>query len=180
MSIHDSLARVADGGRSELERLYRRHDTGDLDFNEFLALAVTDGTRRSEAAASLASLAVAMEASRAGGELRPPTAPEWSDDPVGTVRMAVMEQTTTQSYALDPAAAMGICGAAVVMAAYQEATNRAMRDQQVEFYRREVEPDACEICADMADIILPVSHDQWHHKGCQCVAVPVSVKTRSY
>lgn len=175
MSIHDTLERLAGGGRGALESLARRYEDGDLEWDEFLALAVTDGARRRSAATGLADLAVSAEVSKLARQVKAPSGVLDDDDPAGHVRAAIIQQTTTASYAADPVTAMGIAGAALVMAAYQEATNRAMRDQMVEYYRRDVEPNACVICEDMDDIVLPVSHEAWHHTGCRCVSVPVSV-----
>ncbi|TLP75513.1 hypothetical protein [Nesterenkonia sphaerica] len=174
MSIHDTLTRLSDSARSRLEALARRLEAGELDWEEFHALATTEAARRSSAASSLAVLAVAAELSRLTGTPRSTSTARAGFDLEEAAYDAITEQTSTQSFDLDPVAAMGIAGAAIVMAAYQSTTHRAMTDQGVSFYRREVEPDACEICRDMADIVLPTTHQQWHHKGCRCVAVPVS------
>ncbi|RJN32908.1 hypothetical protein [Nesterenkonia natronophila] len=174
MSIHDTVARLSDTARTRLEALARRMDAEELTWDEFHALATTEAARRSSAASSLAVLAVAAELSRLTGRPRATSTPRPEFDLEEHAYDAITEQTGTQSFGLDPVAAMGIAGAAIVMAAYQSTTNRAMRDQGVSFYRRQVEHDACEICLDMADIVLPTTHQQWHHKGCRCVAVPVS------
>lgn len=174
MSIHDTVARLSDAARGRLAGLYARHEAGELSWDEFMALATTEATRRSQAASSVAVLAVAAELSRLSGRVRAPTGAVAGLDLEAAARGQINEQTTTQSFRADPVAAMGIAGAAIVMDAYQATTHRAMTDQRVSFYRRQVEPDGCVICRDMADIILPTTNQQWHHKGCRCIAVPVS------
>lgn len=174
MSIHDTVAQLSRAARARLEALAARLEAGEISWDEFHALATTEATRRSSAAASLAALAVSAELSRLARRPRSTSGARPDFDLEEHAYDAITEQTGTQSYALDPVAAMGIAGAAIVMDAYQSTTHRAMTDQGVSFYRREVEPDACEICRDMADIVLPTTHQSWHHKGCRCVAVPVS------
>lgn len=175
MSIHDTVARLSDAARARLEGLYARHDAGEISWDQFLALATTEATRRSSAASSLAVLAVSAELSRLSRRPRATSTARPDFDLEEHAYDTITEQTSTQSFGLNPVAAMGIAGAAIVMDAFQSTTNRAMTDQGVSYYRREVEPDACEICQDMDDIVLPVSHQSWHHKGCRCVSVPVSV-----
>ncbi|EXF24381.1 hypothetical protein BG28_06635 [Nesterenkonia sp. AN1] len=174
MSIHDTVARLSDTARERLAGLYARHEVGEISWDEFLALATTEATRRSQAASSVAVLAVAAELSRLSRRPRSTSTARPSFDLEGAARDQLLEQTGTQSFAQTPAIAMGIAGAAIVMDAYQETTNRAMRDQGVRYSRRVVEPDGCPICLDMADIVLPTSTPPWHHKGCRCIAVPVS------
>lgn len=174
MSIHSAVARLSDTARERLEALAARYEAGEISWDQFHALATTEATRRSSAASSLAVLAVAAELSRLSRRPRSTSTARPDFDLEEHAYDAITEQTGTQSFSLDPVTAMGIAGAAIVMDAYQSTTNRAMRDQNVSFYRREVEPDACEICLDMSDIVLPTTREQWHHKGCRCVAVPVS------
>lgn len=174
MSIHDTVARLSDSARARLEALAARMEAEEISWDEFHALATAEATRRSSAASSLAVLAVSAELSRLTGTPRSTSTARPEFDLEEHAYDMITEQTGTQSFGLDPVAAMGIAGAAIVMDAFQSTTHRAMTDQGVSFYRREVEPDACEICQDMADIILPTTHQQWHHKGCRCVAVPVS------
>ena len=176
MSVHDTVAKLSAGAREGVERLYQQHVDGDLDWDQFLALSAAAITRQAHRAGAVADLSVAAELTRMSGTLKVPTGVELELQ--ASVTEALQEQTQTQSFALDPVASMGVAGAAVVLAAYQDTAQSAMTRQGVEYWRREVEPNACEICQELADIILPTTHQFWHHKGCACVAVPVDPTER--
>lgn len=174
MSIHDTVATLSRETRTRLAALHGRYEDGELSWAQFMDLGAAEASRRSQAASSLAALAVAAELSRLSGRVRAPTGGGAGYDIETAARSQLNDQTSTQSYQQDGNNAMGIAGAAVVMAAYQDTTARSMRDQGITFSRRVVEPDACPICQDMADMVLPTSENHYHHKGCACIAVPVS------
>lgn len=175
MTIHETVANLSREARARVTALYARYEAEEITWEEFTDLAVSQTARSSQVAASLAVLAVSAELSRLTGGVRAPSTAGPGYDIEQAVRDEINGQTSTASFQADGATAMGIAGAAAVLGAYQATSQRAMKTEGATFYRREVGPDACPICQDLADIVLPTGREQWHHKGCACIAVPVSV-----
>lgn len=174
MSIHETVAKLSDSTRQALGRLYDRLQAGELDADQFRAAAVARLAQDQVRASSVAVLALSAALSRAEGQVQASPAPFAPDDPQQAAREALDEQESTQAYQRDPRSAYGIAAAAVVMDAYQHASARAMEETGTQFFRRQPGPDACPICIDMADHVIPADEAdrQWHHKGCTCTYTP--------
>lgn len=70
-------------------------------------------------------------------------------------------------------AALVVTGRAYTLGALQQGRQASLRGHEVRYWRRGVEPGACEICHDLADGILPMDQEPWFHKGCGCTQEPV-------
>lgn len=169
MRLHDTVERLNQAVRRKMSTLWERHEDGDLTFNEFQALGSAVIARAAEQARAIGDLTVAAQLTVLNRQIEVPTGDGLDDDLPSEASEAIDDQTETQSFGVDPAAAMGVAGAAVVMIALQDSIREAMKTNRVEFYSRTANPDACEICADMAGVVLPSSDDFYHHKGCMCV-----------
>ena len=175
MSVHDTVQRLSVEAQRAIGRLYDRYAAGESTYAEFRALAVARLTQDQVRAESVALLSVAAELSRLNQQVQP-TPEGLLDDPEKYAGFEVTNAEHTQQYERDPATAYGIAAAAAVTGAYATASTRGMRSAGVDYFRRVAGPDACDICLDMSDIVLPVANAEstWHHKGCQCTYQPVN------
>lgn len=169
MKLHDTVERLNQAVRKDMARLWERHEDGDLTYAEVQALGSAVIARASERARAIGDLTVAAQLTALNRQIEVPSGTGLDDDLPSEAADAIEDQTDTQSFDVDPAAAMGVAGAAVVMVALQDSIREAMRDNRVEYFTRTANPDACEICTEMAGEVLPSSVEMWHHKGCMCV-----------
>jgi len=169
MSIHTTVQKLNDRVRNELAALWDRYESEDIDFEEFTALATAVITRAAQRARAIGDLSVAAQLTQLTRQIAVPSGVEPDETIPSEASAAIREQTETQSYDHDPRTAMGIAGAAVVMAAMQKGISDAMRTNRVEYFTRTANPGACEICTEMEGVVLPADVPMWHHKGCMCV-----------
>lgn len=169
MTIHDAVQRLNERVRNELAKLWEQYDTGDIDYNDFTALATTVITREAQRARAIGDLSVASQLTQLRRQIAVPSGIGPDDNIPAEAAASLREQTETDIYDQDPSTAMGIAGAAVVMAAMQKGIADSMRTNRVEYFTRTANPGACEICTDMAGEVLPSHVEMWHHRGCQCV-----------
>lgn len=171
MSVHDTVARLHGGVREQLEKLWQRHASGEITKEQFLALAVAYLNKRIRYAETVADLAVAAELTRLRGELVSPTGMASEPDSEG-VRAALLDQENRQAFQWAPAAGYAVAAAALVLAAFQESSQKSMKDQGVTFVVRVANPDACPVCRDLDGQTLPITATPYHHRGCACVQRP--------
>lgn len=169
MSFFKIVEKLNDKVRSDLERLWTRHEDGDLDFTEYTALSSAVIAQAAQQARAIGDLSVAAQLSKLNQQIEVATGETVDDDLPGEAAAAIREQTGTQSFDNDPGPAMGVAGAAFVMAAMQASIQRSMRSNKVEYFTRTANPDASDICTEMAGVTLPASVEMWHHKGCLCM-----------
>lgn len=169
MSIHTTVQRLNERVRKELAALWDRYESEDIDFDEFTALATAVITRAAQRARAIGDLSVASQLTRLTRQIAVPSGVEPDESIPSEASAAIREQTETQAYDQDPRTAMGVAGAAVVMTAMQQGISDAMRTNRVEYFTRTTNPGACDICEEMAGVVLPADVPMWHHKGCMCV-----------
>lgn len=160
------MGTLAQSAAGRLADLWQRWQDGDLELDQFVALAVALlGVSRARAVA-LADLGAAADMTRATGAvvatlgLRPP--------PLGAVRPVLA--------VLDSREAAEVEGRARTLTAGQDAHHEALEQHGAQGWTRVLNSGACELCQDLAGDVLPISATPYHHKGCGCSTRPVNRK----
>lgn len=175
MTYQDSLTKLSEDVHGRLKSVLERAMDGQLDDFEMRALmAAVVAVGRVEAA-SLADAALAAELTRLWRRFVPAIGLD-DVDPQEDAENAVAEALEGDGWKRDAAAAVAVLGRSQVMETAQDTYQRGMREQGVEYWTRDVEPDACEMCQDLATGILPTSTQMIHHKGCGCTQRPFDPK----
>lgn len=169
MTLFDVVEKLNTKVKSDLERLWERHEDGDITFEEYTGLASAVIAKAAQQARAIGDLSVAAQLTKLNQQIEVASGETVDDDLPSEAAAAIQEQTDTQSFDHDPGPAMGVAGAAVVMGAMQAAIQRSMQANKVEYFTRTANPGACEICEEMAGVTLPAHVEMWHHKGCMCV-----------
>lgn len=174
MSIHDAIGKLKEQAQGATLGLWERWEAGDLTEAQFRALATTALVQQAARGTALADVALAASLTKLTRAIAVTTGE--MEDPTEDATATVDETLASEPYSRDPAGAVGVMGAAFAAGAMQDAYSKGMRDQGVKFWTRVPDPGACDLCQDLADAVLPVSVDMYHHKGCGCVAQPVEME----
>lgn len=170
MSLHDTVDRLGQDTADTLVGLFGRWQDGDLTETEFRTLAEAVLIRAGARSAALADVALTAALTAARRSPAVPVGIEPSTDAQG----AVQETLTSVSFERDAAAAVAVLGSAVVFEQFQTAYGRGMKSQGVRYWERVPNAGACEVCMDLSEGIVSADIPLWHHKGCMCVARPIT------
>ena len=162
-----------------LAGLWQQHQDGDLTRGELVDLAVVI-LRVSHAQARLAAEAAFTAWKMEHGLPADPENVEQSAeyvDPDSRLVEAMRTVLDTSETSSETAMRIERLGRGEATAAAHAALMGAMRASGVvRGWRRVTEPDACELCNDLAarDELLDTDIDMYRHTGCACVPLPVS------
>lgn len=172
MSVHDTLLTLRETVNARMADLWARHDAGDLSWEEFVEVAVGLIASYSSKAAGLGDLAMVTELARLRERILPTAGVVPEADVEDQARRAIEEQRGTQSFALEPATAVGIAATSVVLAQFQHAQLETARRSGVARVKRGAEPSACPVCSDLDGNTQTPDARFWSHKGCACILTP--------
>lgn len=174
MSLHDVMGKLSEQAQGSVLGLWERWEAGDITEAQFRALAAASLARHGAKGAAVADAALAASLSVLVGSLTVGTGE--MDDPAEGAAEAVEETLGSEAFSRDPSAAVAVMGSSFALAAVQDSYSKGMQSQGVSLWVRVPNPGACEMCQDLADAVMPVSVDMYHHKGCQCIQTPVEMK----
>lgn len=118
-------------------------------------------------ATGVADLALAAWLSEHRGTVVPPAgiAPRGIDTAAAVAAALAVEY--------DVKGRLGRTGRDVALQAAQDGYIDAMRARDVGHWQRIPSSDACQMCRDLSEAVLPADVDPYHHAGCQCGIRPV-------
>jgi hypothetical protein len=163
----ETLHRLATTTEKQLVAAWESWQEGLITADEFYAVATAYLAAASNRAVALADVALAAYLSAALGRPVPtlglvPPETNHTDE----LRRAVADET-------DPGGRVGRTGAAVALAAAQDAYGEGMRAHGVPAWTRVLNGGACPLCIDLAGDVLPGHAEMYHHKGCGCTQRPI-------
>lgn len=162
---------------TELVALWERWETGELTYEEFVALAIVLLVRVRARAAALADVGAAAELTRVLATEVAPVGVEPAQDAQNLVHAALLAALAAEAYKRSPREAVAVLGRSQALEAVQDATVEAYREHpEVTGWTRVLNSGACELCQDLAGDVLPVTAEMYHHRGCGCSTRPVTEK----
>lgn len=172
MTYQATVHRLADTTEDALMKALDGNLSGDLSDFDMRVHMVRVLMMARHTAVALADTAVAAELSRLWGRFVAPIGLEdvW---PGEAAMQAVDETVASDQWKVNAAAAIAVMGRAQVTETTQTTYQTGMAEHGVEYWTRDVEPNACELCQDLADGIMPTSTPMYHHKGCGCTQKPI-------
>lgn len=172
------MAELATTTQDDLLALHARYLTGELGYEEFLALAVALLVRTAARGTALADVGVAADLTAQLGEPVPTVGLPPPDRSAALASAALVALLASETYRTDPEPAVAVLARAHTLDAVQTATTTAMREHEdvVTGWTRVLNTGACSLCQDLAGEVLPVEADPYHHKGCGCSTRPVTTK----
>lgn len=174
MSLHDVMGRLSEQAQGAVLGLWERWEEGDVTEAQFRALATATLAKYGAKGAAVADVALAASLTTLIGAVMVTTGD--MVDPSEGAAMEVEDTLDSVGFQADPANALAVMGSAYALASMQDAYSKGMQDQGVALWVRVPNPGACDMCQDLADAVMPVSVDMYHHKGCQCIQTPVEMK----
>ena len=174
----DAQAYVANRTQGQIEELFKDHQNGQMTRSALIGRLMVLLRTTAEGAVTLADKYTSLQLEELDGKPRQPGGwaftqlPDGDDLLLDDLATAYPDDTAEdrRSKAL---AALVVSGRAYTLGALQQGRQAALRGQEVRYWTRGVESNACEICHDLADGILPIEQQPWFHKGCGCTQEPV-------
>jgi len=175
MSYRDVVAGLGAATERDVLVVYDRFVAGDLGHHEAVAVMAAIVAKANHKATTIADLSLAATLML---QLRKPVATLGltppADDPdrlVKAVTTLLAIETLTRERVARLARAEPLGRAAD---AYSEGIRR---NERVTGWTRQVSPNACKVCQDLAGDVLPDSVPMYHHPGCTCTPIPVTKET---
>lgn len=177
MTYRDQLQQLGDATANRVLAVYASYDEGLIDHDETVALIAAIIAKANGTAVALADLSLAATLMLATGRpvptlglLPPPDDPDRLLKAAATL-LAVEHLTTERAARL---------GRSEPLEAAARAYSEGIRQNPtVTGWTRQVSPDACQVCQDLAGTVLPDSVPMYHHTGCTCTPVPITKETAS-
>lgn len=174
MTLHDVMGTLSGQAQDAVVALWERWDAGDITEAQFKALAAAALARYGAKGAAVADAALSASLTKLIGSVMVATGDLL--DPTEGAGRSVEETLGSEAFTRDPSAAIGTMGSAFALSSMQDAYSKGMQDRGVGLWVRVPNPGACDMCQDLADAVMPVSVDMYHHRGCQCIQTPVEMK----
>ncbi|MEE6288626.1 hypothetical protein V2J52_13270 [Georgenia sp. MJ173] len=174
MSLHDTLGNLGTATGAQVMALWTRWEAGELTEAQFRALAGAVLVRAGARSAALADLALTAALSAARQAVVVPVGLEAAPGVHAAARDAVADTLGSVSYERDAPAAVAVLGSAFAYEQFQRSYGDGMRSHGVSYWQRVPNAGACGVCEDLSEGVVSADIPMWHHKGCMCVAQPIT------
>lgn len=175
MTYRDQLQRLGETTANRVVVVFDDYSSGDLTLDEAVALIAAIIAKANGTAVALADLSLAATLMLQTGQpvptlgLLPPT-----EDPDRLLKAAAtllaVEHLTTERVAR--------LGRSEPLESAARAYSDGIRQNPaVTGWTRQVSPNACQVCQDLAGDVLPDTVPMYHHTGCTCTPIPVTKET---
>jgi len=165
----ETLVTLAVMAELKAAAVFARWESGELDDEEFVALAETILWRECARGVALADVSLAAFLSASLGSTVLPLAlglPEGHTRRLrANIRATVAAGLTGES--------VRVLARSESLSAAQDAYTEGMRQQGIPAWTRVLNSGACELCRDLAGDVLPGDAEMYHHKGCGCTQRPI-------
>ena len=166
------LARSSDKTVAKITRLFASFENGDLTREQLVtslvALLVVSGHQAVALADEYTAVQLGEQTGMEG--LVVPQGLELEDMGVEEDLYDVTDEALDTPDALT---ALAVIGRAYVLGRAQIGRHEALKAQGIQWWTRDPEPGACEVCEDLSSGIVSIDEVMWTHKGCGCAQEPV-------